>query len=69
MTSLKNLLTRKAELDKQIDSLSREQRGTAIAQVVPESGSRYLAATFAPFADDFLAPGDDLPARSASVRP
>ena len=33
MTNLKHLLTRKAELDKQIDAMSREQRGTAIAQV------------------------------------
>ena len=33
MTNLKHLLIRKAELNKEIDSLSREQRGTAIAQV------------------------------------
>ena len=31
MTNLKHLLTRKAELDKEIDALSREQRSTAIA--------------------------------------
>ena len=33
MPALKELLSQKAELEKQIESLSREQRGTAIAQV------------------------------------
>ena len=33
MTNFRDLLTRKAELDKQIESLGREERSGAIAQV------------------------------------
>ena len=53
--NLKNLLARKAELDKQIDSLSREQRGMAIAQVKALMGDHGL--TLADLAGKSSSPG------------